>query len=91
MGAVLLVTAYLCCASGSLAALAVLLYRYDQHSAEQRHIAEVALSVSGATLAFATLVWMQSRLVTPEVRALRAPGYTILQPWPPTENLQMRD
>ena len=61
----LLLVAYLCCASLSLGGLAFLLYRYDRYSPEQRGIAGVTLCVGAATLACASLVWMEIRLAAP--------------------------
>ena len=54
--------AYLLVASFSLTVLAFVLYCQDRHSAELRVTALALLSVGAASLALASLVWMEINL-----------------------------
>ena len=53
---------YFLCVSLSLYVLAFLLYRQDPHSPEIRVMAVITVVLGAVSLAFASLLWMESNL-----------------------------
>ena len=68
-------TTFLVVASLSLHSLAFLLYLHDRHSPELRFSAMVTFSVGAVSLAFASLVWMESNLAAKTARTVPVPMY----------------
>jgi hypothetical protein len=67
--------AYLLIASFSLHMLAVFLYCHDRRSAELRWAALTMVSAGAATLALASLLWMEIRLAAKPTEPAPTPAY----------------